>query len=136
LKVKVKQVFLIVDFENLFVKKIDPNLKLLIFLFKRLCFGKDLFIVLPDCSDLFLQFSEIGVSKVFLLGDVGGFSFCFLDFVIESCDLFGMESGGQEEVVFLFGEEISFFPGSVVELVDALFFELVFFFDFLVLLSE
>ena len=47
-----------------------------------------------------------------------------------------MESGGQEEVVFLFGKEISFFPGSVVELVDALLFEFVFFFYLLVLLSE
>jgi hypothetical protein len=132
----VKQIFLIVDFKNLFVKKIDPKLKLLIFLFKRLCFGKNLFIVLPDCSELFLQFSEIRVSKIFLLGDVDSFSLCFLDLVIEGCDLFGMESGGQEEVVFLFGEEIGFFPDSVVQLDDTLFFELIFFFDFLVLLSE
>ena len=47
-----------------------------------------------------------------------------------------MESGGEEQVIFFLGKLVTFILDSVVELGDSLFFELVLFFEFLVLLGE
>lgn len=47
-----------------------------------------------------------------------------------------MESGGEEQVIFLLGKLVTFILDSIVELGDSLFFKLVLFFEFLVLLGE
>ena len=99
-------------------------------------FSKEFLVFLSHCRKLLLELTEVGVSKVFLLRDVNGLSFSILDFIIECVDLFGVESGCDEEVIFLLGELFGLFLGSIVQLGDTLFLKLIFSFEFLVLFSQ